>query len=137
MDPDPLSPSGSAHGTGQCIHLLRYTENPFYSAHRLLYVTLHTLYRMRKFLINKTFFPEFHSGLIWIQTVFANVNRERKRERLVHALPFRKIKVHRQIDKKREREREREVVFLNFVIFLTLRTRLRISKLRVYLCKKF
>ena len=25
--------------------------------------------------------------------------------------------------------------FLNFVIFLTLRTRLRISKLRVYLCK--
>ena len=33
--PDPLSPSGSAHGTGQFIHLLRYTENPFYHAHRL------------------------------------------------------------------------------------------------------
>ena len=33
--PDPCPPSGSAHGTGQCIHLLRYTENPFYRAHRL------------------------------------------------------------------------------------------------------
>ena len=30
---------------------------------------------------------------------FANVNRERKRERLVHAHHFGKIKVHRQIDK--------------------------------------
>ena len=49
------------------------------------------------FLIDETFFPEFHSGLIWIQTVFANVNGERKR--LVHAHPFGKIKVHRQIDK--------------------------------------
>ena len=28
-----------------------------------------------------TFFPEYHSGLIWIQTVFANVERERERER--------------------------------------------------------
>ena len=35
-----------------------------------------------------------------------------------------------------ERERERCVFFLNFIIFLTLRTRLRISKFRVYLCKK-
>ena len=94
----PCPPSGSAHGTGQCIPSLRYTESPFYHAHRLLYDTLHTFYRMHKFL-NETFFPEFHSGLIWIQTVFANVNKERKRERLVHAHPFGKIKVHRQIDK--------------------------------------
>ena len=42
-------PSGSAHGTGQCIYLLRYTENPFYHAHRLLYNTLHTFYRMHIF----------------------------------------------------------------------------------------
>ena len=46
----PAPSSGSAHGTGQCIHLLRYTENPFYRAHRLLYDTLHTFYRMHKFL---------------------------------------------------------------------------------------
>ena len=53
-------------------------------------------------------FPEFHSGLIWIQTIFANVNeREREREereRLVYAHPFGEIKVHRRIDKERERE---------------------------------
>ena len=58
--------------------------------------TLLTFYRMRKF-VN---FPEFHSGLIWIQTVLANVKRERERERgrLVHAHLFMKIKVHRQIE---------------------------------------
>ena len=86
-------------------------KNPFYRAHRLLYDTLRTFYHMHKFLNDETFFPEFHSGLIWIQTVFANVNRERKRERLVHAHPFGKFKVHRQIDKERERERERGVLF--------------------------
>ena len=44
----------------------------------------------------------------------------------------------RQVERERcrERERERDVFLLNFVIFLTLRTRLRISKFRVYLCKK-
>ena len=47
---DLLSPSGSAHGTGQCIHLLRYTENPFYRAHQLLYDTLRTFYRMHNVL---------------------------------------------------------------------------------------
>ena len=41
--PDPCPPSGSALGTGQCIHLLRYTEHPFYRAHRLLYDTLQTI----------------------------------------------------------------------------------------------
>ena len=43
--PEPLPPSGSAHGTGLCLHLLRYTESPFYRAHRLLYDTLRTFYR--------------------------------------------------------------------------------------------
>ena len=38
-------PYGSAHGIGLCLHLLRYTENPFYRAHRLLYDTLRTFYR--------------------------------------------------------------------------------------------
>ena len=51
------------------------------------------------FLIDETFFPEFHSGLIWIKTVFASENGERKRGRLVHAHHFGKIKVHRKIDK--------------------------------------
>ena len=78
-----IPPSGSAHGTGHCIHLKPILSN----AHEHF------------FLIDETFFPEFHSGLIWIQTVFSNVNGERKRERLVHAHPFGKIKVHRQIDK--------------------------------------
>ena len=41
----PCPPSGSVHGTGLCLHLLRYTENPFYRAHRLLYDTLRTFYR--------------------------------------------------------------------------------------------
>ena len=82
------------------------------------------------FLIDETFFPEFHSGLIRIQTVFANVNGERKRERdwYMHILLG---STDRQV------ERERDVFFLNLVIFLTLSTRLRISTFRVYLCKKF
>ena len=37
----PLVPPG----TGPCLHLLRYTENPFYRAHRLLYDTWRTFYR--------------------------------------------------------------------------------------------
>ena len=38
-------PSGSAHGTGLCLDLLRYTENPFHRAHQLFYDTLRTFYR--------------------------------------------------------------------------------------------
>ena len=107
----PCPPSGSAHGTGQCIRLLRYTENPFYRAHRLLYDSLHTFYRMHKFL--KLTKLEFHSGLIWIQTVFANVNRERKGEHILSG------NQSASTDRQGEREREREmcVFFLNFVIF--------------------
>ena len=87
------------------------------------------------FLIDETFFPEFHSGLIWIQTVFANVNGERERDWYMHILSGKSKYIDRSTS--RERETEREVFFLNFVIFLTLRTRLHISKFRVYLCKKF
>ena len=57
-------------------------------------------------------FPEFHSGLIWIQTVFANVERERERERETGAYTsFREnqsASADRQVERERERERERE-----------------------------
>ena len=55
-------PSGSAHGTGLCLDLLRYTEYPFHRAHRLLYDTLRTFYR--------------------------STRRERERERCVFFLNF-------------------------------------------------
>ena len=129
----PAPPPGSAHWTGQCIHLLRYTENPFYRAHRLLYDTLHTFkfYRMHKFL-------NWRNILSWIPFGSdLDPNRfckcEWKRERLVHAHHFGKIKV--QIE--REREREREMCSFWISSFFKLRTRLRISKFRVYLCKRF
>ena len=41
------------------------------------------------FLIDETFFPEFHSNLIWIQAVFTNVTRERERETGGARLSFR------------------------------------------------
>ena len=59
------------------------------------------------FLIDETFFHEFHSGLIWIQTIFANVNRERKKERERH--PFGKSKC---IDRLTSRAREMYVIVL-------------------------
>ena len=68
--------------------------------------------------------------------MFANVKRERERDWCRH------IKVNiASADREVEREREREmcvcVFFLIFVsLFFTLGTRLRISKLCVYLCKK-
>ena len=76
-------------------------------------------------LIDETFFPEFHSGLIWIQTVFANVNGERKRERdwYMHILSGKSKCIDRSTSRERERESERErerardVFFLNFVIY--------------------
>ena len=78
----PVPPSGSAHGTGLCLHLLRYTETHFIL-------------------------------LIGLCTTLCVLSTDR------------------------QVERERCVFFLNFVIFLTQRARLRISKIRVYLCKKF
>ena len=46
------------------------------------------------------------------------------------------LSIDRQVERERERERERCMFFLNFVILLTQRARLRISKIRVYLGKK-
>ena len=86
-----------------------YTENPSYYAHRLCVLSI----ACTNFSIGETFFPEFHSGLIWIQTVFANVNRERERERLVHAHPFGSASADRQV----EREREMHVCVLFFFEF--------------------
>ena len=58
--------------------------------------------------MDETYFPEFHSGLIWIQAVFANVNKDRKRERdwYMHILSGKSM--HRQVEREREIERERE-----------------------------
>ena len=56
--------------------------------------------------------------MIWIQTVFANVNREKEIERLVHAHPFGSASADRQVERERERDREGGCVcvfFLNFV----------------------
>ena len=48
-----------------------------------LMLVVYTKFEMSSHLVTViTFFPEYHSGLIWIQTVFANVKeRERERER--------------------------------------------------------
>ena len=82
---------------GQCIHLkpilscasALVRESVLSIAHeQIFYLTKHSFLNSR------------------IQTVFANVNGERKRERLVHAHPFGKIEVHRQVESERERERE-------------------------------
>ena len=72
-----------------CIHLLRYTENPSYQAHQLFVRQSRTFHSIINalpthsitctlFQIHETFFPEYHLGLIWIQTVFENVKRERE-----------------------------------------------------------
>ena len=97
-----------------------------------------TFYRMHTFLN-----PEYHSGLIWIQTVFANVEREREMQAR-QSKPCTGGSTSREREREREREKERErcvcvcVFFLNFVsfVFFTLGTRLRISKFCVDLCKK-
>ena len=61
--PVPCPPSGSAHGTGQCVHLLRYTENPFYRAHRLLYDTAYFLSHAQIFKLTKHSF--LNSIRVW------------------------------------------------------------------------
>ena len=55
----------------------------------------------------------FHSGLIWIQTVFANVNRDRKGE---HILSGKSKCIDRSTSRERERERERERCVCSFWI---------------------
>ena len=63
--------------------------------------------------MDETFFPEFQSGLIWIQTVFANVNKDRKRERdwYMHILSGKSKCIDRSTSRERERERERDVCY--------------------------
>ena len=80
-------------------------------------------------------------GLIWIQTVFANVNREREGE--TGACTFfqenQSASAAGQIERERERERVEKcvcVLFKFLSLFLTLRARPRILKFRVDLCKK-
>ena len=79
-----------------------YTENPSYCAHRLCVLSI----ACTNFSIGETFFPEFHSGLIWIQTVFENVNRKRERETGA-CTSFREC-ISGSASRERERERERE-----------------------------
>ena len=74
-----------------------------------------------------TFNPEYHSGLIWIQTMFANVERERDQCRHI------KVKIpsaDRHVEAERgstSRGREMCVFFLiSSVFFFTLGTHLRI-----------
>ena len=59
----------------------------------------------------------------------------------MHILSGKSKCIDRSTSRERERERERErdvcVLFEFRHFLLTLRTRLRISKFRVYLCKKF
>ena len=93
-----------------------YTENPSYRAHRLCVLSIAcTIFKLAKH-----FFPEFHSGLIWIQTVFANVIREKERERdwCVHILSGNSKYIGGSASRERGGERERCVCvfFLNFVI---------------------
>ena len=99
-------------------------------AHRLLYgkvgySTVLTLcvvsIACTHFWIGEAFYHEYHSGLIWIQTVFANVKRERgrERERLVQARQSKHC-IGGSASRERERGRERERcacvwVFFNFV----------------------
>ena len=80
-----------------------YTENPSYRAHRLCVLSIACTH----FLIGETFFPEFHSGLIWIQTVFADVNREKERE--TGACTSFRENQSASADRQVERERKREM----------------------------
>ena len=82
----PPPPPWSAHGTGQCIHLLRYTKNPFYRAHRLLYDTAYFLSHAQFFKLTKHSF--LNTIRVWSgsKPFFANVNSERKRDWYVHIL---------------------------------------------------
>ena len=117
--PDLLPPpSGSGHGTGQCIHLFRYTENLFYRAHRLLYNTAYFLSHAQIFKLAK------HSLLNSIRSDldpnrFCKCKfREKERDWYMHILSGKSKSI--DISTSREGgERERCVFFFNFVIFLS------------------
>ena len=65
------------------------------------------------------------------------IERERERDWYMHIISGKSKCIDRSTSREREREREMCVLFEFRHFFLTLRTRLRISKLRVYLCKRF
>ena len=105
---------------GQSINLVRGPKTQTYRAHRLLYnkvghSTVLTLCILSTacthFEIDETFYPEYHSGQIWIQTVFAN--GERERERLVQAHQS-KHSIGGSTSRERERERESVCVLFEF-----------------------
>ena len=89
---------------GQSINLVT-VRTQSYPAHRLLYdkvgqsIFSIILIACKTFKIDLTFSPEFHSGLIWIQTV-CKCKRERERDCCMHILSGKSKKtMHRQIDK--------------------------------------
>ena len=91
--------------------------------------------------IPETFYPEYHSCLILIQTVFANGEREGGERDWCRHVKVNIASADQQVEREREREREREMcvcVLFEFrqFVFFTLGTRLRISKFCVDLCKK-
>ena len=101
-----FAPSGSANG--QCIHLLRYTEYPFYRAHRLLYATAYFLSHAQ--ILN------WRNILSWIP-FGSDLDpnhickcKLRERERLVHAHPF--ASTYRQV------EREEREMCTSFFIYV-------------------
>ena len=73
-------------------------------------LTLCVLYHMHTFLIDETFYPEYPSGLIWIQTMFANGESERERERERDWCRHVKVNIA-SADRQVEREREMCVLF--------------------------
>ena len=110
--PPVCPPSGSAHWTGQCIHLLRYTENPFYRAHRLLYDTLHTFYRMHKFLNWRNILSWIPFGSDLDPNRFCKCKQREKERETGTCTSFREnqsASTDRQVERERERERERDV----------------------------
>ena len=124
----PSSPLDPRMEQVQCLHLLRYTETPSYRAHRLLYNTAYFLSHAQI-----TFFPEFLKGLIWIQTVFLQMYRER--EWCMHIL----LGKSKCMGGWTSRERERGVCFLSeFLHFFNSEnssTYFKVSS--TDLCKKF
>ena len=77
--------------------------------------TLCVLSIRHKFLNGRNILSWIPSGLIWIQTVFANLDREKERETGI-CTSFRENQ-STPTDRQGERERERRVFFLNFVSF--------------------
>ena len=85
------------------------------------------------FLIDETFFPELHSGLIWIQTVFANVNGESEKVRETGTCTHFRENQSASTDRQGERER---CSLMNFVIFFKLLELVYVFQSFVYIFAK-